>query len=52
MQNNLALVYLEPVELRIITLYREATLAGKHLIEDTAKHAPKELEGNAPSDDE
>jgi|APAra7269096714_1048519.scaffolds.fasta_scaffold00313_36 transcriptional regulator with XRE-family HTH domain len=52
MQNNLALVYLDQAELRIITLYRESTLAGKHLIAEMAENAPKELDSPPPADDE
>jgi transcriptional regulator with XRE-family HTH domain len=52
MQNTLALVYLDPAEIRIITLYRESTLAGKHLIADVAENTPKELDPPAPADDE
>jgi transcriptional regulator with XRE-family HTH domain len=51
MQTTLALVYLDPIELHIITRYREASLAGKRLIEDTAEHAPKELDDSPPTDD-
>lgn len=47
----LSLVYLTPEELRLITLYREASIAGKHLIEMTAENAPKNLPPSAPDNE-
>lgn len=40
---NYALVYLTETELKIITLYREATLAGQSLLETMAEDLPKKL---------
>jgi transcriptional regulator with XRE-family HTH domain len=40
---NYALVYLTETELKIITLYREATLAGQSLLEAMAEDLPKNL---------
>lgn len=40
---TMSLVYLDAAELKLITLYREASLAGKHLIESVAENAPKQL---------
>ncbi|WP_428718559.1 helix-turn-helix domain-containing protein [Undibacterium curvum] len=40
---NYSLVYVTPPELRIITLYREATIAGRSLLETMAEELPKEL---------
>jgi transcriptional regulator with XRE-family HTH domain len=47
---TMSLVYLDEAELRIITLYREASLAGKHLIESVAENAPKQLPPPATND--
>jgi transcriptional regulator with XRE-family HTH domain len=47
----LALVYLTPEELQLITQYREATIAGKHLIEVTAQNAPKESPPTSTDDE-
>jgi transcriptional regulator with XRE-family HTH domain len=48
---NYALVYLTATELKIITLYREATLAGQSLLETMAEDLPKNLPPD-PVDDE
>jgi transcriptional regulator with XRE-family HTH domain len=40
---NYALVYLTEAELKIITLYRESTLAGQNLLETMAEDLPKKL---------
>jgi transcriptional regulator with XRE-family HTH domain len=48
---TMSLVYLDDVELKIITLYREASPAGKHLIESVSENAPKQLPP-PPSDDQ
>lgn len=39
---NYALVYVTPPELKIITLYREASTAGRALLETMAEDLPKE----------
>jgi len=37
----MALIHVDPTELRILTKYREASLAGKRLIEDIVDSAPR-----------
>jgi transcriptional regulator with XRE-family HTH domain len=50
-QTTFELVYLTAAELRLITLYRESTIAGKRLIESMAENAPKQS-ATPPTDDE
>lgn len=43
---NFALVYVSQVELAILTRYREANIAGQHLIEDLALSVSREVSGD------
>ena len=46
-----ALVYVNEVELKIITHYREATLAGQSLLETMAEDLPKASPPDAVNDE-
>lgn len=43
MEDKLLLIHVSPEEARLITLYRESTLAGQSLIREIAQNAPKQV---------
>ncbi|MBY0240764.1 MAG: helix-turn-helix domain-containing protein [Burkholderiaceae bacterium] len=42
MEDKLLLIHVTPEEARLITLYRESTLAGQSLVREIAQNAPKQ----------